>query len=243
MLRSGERAIVPLARAVAGWTSAPRLACPTRGAALTRILRASSSSSDAEEDRGDVLDVFAREGAGKTVCRHLKRQGMVPGVFFRPGDESGELLSFASRDIERLVRKHGHTGVGARVLELNFAESGRTEPVVAKQLMLDPSTNLVENVNFMPCSPNTKVKVNVPVRTEGEDASPGVKRGGFPWKVSKHLEVRCLGKDIPPEITIDVSNLDVGDKVFLRDLRLPEMVQVRVKDENIPILKIAGKAR
>jgi hypothetical protein len=57
------------------------------------------------------------------------------------------------------------------------------------------------------------------------------------------LEVRCLGKDIPPEITIDVSSLDVGDKVFLRDLRLPEMVQVRVKDENIPILKIAGKAR
>jgi large subunit ribosomal protein L25 len=95
----------------------------------------------------------------------------------------------------------------------------------------------------MPCAPNTKVKVNVPVRTEGEDASPGVKRGGFPWKVSKHLEVRCLGKDIPPEITIDVSSLDVGDKVFLRDLRLPEMVQVRVKDENIPILKIAGKAR
>jgi large subunit ribosomal protein L25 len=229
--------MAPLARAVAGWVSAPRLACPTRGAALTRTLRASSSSSDAEEDRGDVLDVFAREGAGKTVCRHLKRRGMVPGVFFRPGDESGELLSFASSDIERLV------GVGSRVLELNFPESGRKEPVVAKQLMLDPSTNLVENVNFMPCAPNTKVKVNVPVRTEGEDASPGVKRGGFPWKVSKHLEVRCLGKDIPPEITIDVSSLDVGDKVFLRDLRLPEMVQVRVKDENIPILKIAGKAR
>jgi large subunit ribosomal protein L25 len=235
--------MAPLARAVAGWVSAPRLACPTRGAALTRTLRASSSSSDAEEDRGDVLDVFAREGAGKTVCRHLKRRGMVPGVFFQPGDESGELLSFASSDIERLVRKHGHVGVGSRVLELNFPESGRKEPVVAKQLMLDPSTNLVENVNFMPCAPNTKVKVNVPVRTEGEDASPGVKRGGFPWKVSKHLEVRCLGKDIPPEITIDVSSLDVGDKVFLRDLHLPEMVQVRVKDENIPILKIAGKAR
>ena len=66
--------MVPLARAVAGWASAPRLACPTR------TLRASSSSSDAEEDRGDVLDVFAREGAGKNVCRHLKRHGMVPGL-------------------------------------------------------------------------------------------------------------------------------------------------------------------
>jgi len=232
-----------LARAVASWANAPQLACPTRGAALTRTLRASSSSSDAEQDKGDVLDVFAREGSGKTVNRHLKRRGMVPGVFFRPGDQAGELISFESKEIERLVRKHGVVGVGSRILELNFAESGRKEPVVAKQVMIDPGTQMVENVNFMPCLPNTKVKVNVPVRAEGEDACPGVKRGGFAWKVSKHLLVRCLGKDIPPEIVIDVSSMDVGDKVFLRDLDLPEAVQVKVKDENIPILKIAGKGR
>ena len=232
--------MAPMARAIASWASAPRLACPTRGAALTRTLRASSSSSDVEED---VLDVFPRGGSGKTVNRHLKRQGMVPGVFFKPGDEQGELLSFHSKDIERLVRKHGVVGVGARVLELNFPDGARREPVVAKQVMLDPSTQMVENVNFMPCVPNTKVKVNVPVRAEGEDASPGGKRGGFAWKVSKFLEVRCLGKDIPAEIVIDVASLDVGEKVFLRDLVLPEGVSVKVKDENIPILKIAGKAR
>ena len=167
---------------------------------------------------------------------------MVPGVFFRPGDESGELLSFASRDIERLVRKHGHAGVGARVLELNFAESGRTEPVLAKQLMFDPSTNLVENVNFMPCAPNTKVKVNAGAHG-GRGCEPRRETRRIPVEGVETSGGRCLGKDIPPEITIDVSSLDVGDKVFLRDLHLPEMVQVRVKDENIPILKIAGKAR
>ncbi len=135
--------------------------------------------------------------------------------------------------------------VGARVLQLNFAEDGggRREPVVAKQVMMDPSTQMVENVNFMPCGPNTKVKINVPVRAEGEDASPGVKKGGFAWKVSKFLEVRCLGKDIPPEIVINVASLDVGEKVFLRDLDLPETVSVKVKDENIPILKMAGKGK
>jgi len=237
--------MAPMARAIASWASAPRLACPTRGAALTRTLRASSSSSETKEDKGDVLDVFPRVGSGKTVNRHLKRQGMVPGVFFKPGDETGELLSFASKDIERLVRKHGQVGVGARVLQLNFAEDGggRREPVVAIQVMMDPSTQMVENVNFMPCGPNTKVKINVPVRAEGEDASPGVKKGGFAWKVSKFLEVRCLGKDIPPEIVINVASLDVGEKVFLRDLDLPETVSVKVKDENIPILKMAGKGK
>ena len=52
-----------------------------------------------------------------------------------------------------------------------------------------------------------------------------------------------MGKDIPPEIVINVASLDVGEKVFLRDLDLPETVSVKVKDENIPILKMAGKGK
>ena len=57
-----------------------------------------------------------REGSGKIASKHLRRRGMVPGILFGPGDHAGELLSFASADIERLVRKHGHAGVGSRVL-------------------------------------------------------------------------------------------------------------------------------
>ena len=70
-----------------------------------------------------------------------------------------------------------------------------------------------------------------------------MKRGGFAWKLAKTLEVRCVGKDIPPEIVVDVSKLDIGGKVFLPDIELPEGVQVRLKDERIPIVKIAGKGR
>jgi len=195
------------------------------------------------DDKGDVIDVFPREGSGKIASKHLRRRGMVPGILFGPGDHAGELLSFASADIERLVRKHGHAGVGSRVLELHFEGGDRREAVIAKQLTLDAMTRDVENATFMPCGPDTKVRVRVPIRTEGEDASPGVKRGGFAWKLAKTLEVRCVGKDIPPEIVVDVSKLDIGGKVFLPDIELPEGVQVRLKDERIPIVKIAGKGR
>ena len=92
---------------------------------------------------------------------------MVPGILFGPGDHAGELLSFASADIERLVRKHGHAGVGSRVLELHFEGGDRREAVIAKQLTLDAMTRDVENATFMPCGPDTKVRVRVPIRTEG----------------------------------------------------------------------------
>ena len=199
--------------------------------------------SNAAEDEGDAIDVFPREGSGKIAVRHLRRGGMVPGIFFTSGATSGELISFASTDIERLVRRYGHAGVGSRVLELRFGGGARVEPVVAKQLMLSAETRAVENATFMPCGPDTDVRVRVPVRLEGEDSCPGIKRGGFAWKVAKTLEVRCKGRDIPPEIVVDVSKLELEDKVFLRDIALPGGVHVQMKDERIPIVKMAGKGR
>ena len=198
---------------------------------------------DTSNDKGDAIDVRAREGTGKTKVKHLRAEGRVPGILFRSGDTQGELLSMPSTDIERLVRRHGHTGVGSRILTLNFEGGDRKQSVVAKQIMQDAVTRAVENVTFMPCEPDTVVKVNVPVRTEGEDSCPGVKRGGFAWKLQKRLTVVCMAKDIPPDFTIDVSKMEIGDRFFLQDLDVPQGVEVKTKDDRLPIIKIAGKGR
>ena len=102
-----------------------------------------------------------REGGGKIFARHLKKEGRIPAILFRPGDTQGELLSLPLTDIERLIRRYGHTGVGSRMLTLNFEEGNRKETVVAKQIMQDAVTRDVENMTFMPCKPDTEVKVKV----------------------------------------------------------------------------------
>lgn len=118
---------------------------------------------DATEDKGDSIDVRHRDGKKKIFVRHLRKEGRIPAILFRPGDEQGELLSLPSTDIERLVRRYGHTGVGARMLTLNFEDGNRKESVIAKQLMQDAVTRAVENVTFMPCGPDTDVRVTVRV--------------------------------------------------------------------------------
>jgi len=184
-----------------------------------------------------------RTGTGKTVTKRLRRDGLVPGVLFGPGDPTGELLQMPKQDVERLVRIYGLSGIGARILTLNFPDGVRKQDVLAKQVIYDATNINVENVNFMPCGPETEVKVKVPVRVEGEDACPGIKKGGFAWKLHKTLTVTCKGKDIPSEIVSNISAMDVGDKVFLRDLDIPEGVRVHMTDDKVPIIKIAGKAR
>ena len=184
-----------------------------------------------------------RTGTGKTVTKRLRAEGLVPGILFGPGDDHGELLQMPKGDVERLVRIYGLSGIGARVITLNYPDGVRKEDVVAKQVIYDAINVNVENVNFMPCKPETEIKVKIPVRVEGEDACPGIKRGGFAWKLHRTLTVTCKGGEIPTEIVSNIAGMDVGDKVFLRDLNIPEGVTVHMTDDNVPIIKIAGKAR
>ena len=70
-----------------------------------------------------------------------------------------------------------------------------------------------------------------------------IKKGGFAWKLHKTLTVTCKGKDIPSEIVSNISAMDVGDKVFLRDLDIPEGVRVHMTDDKVPIIKIGGQGK
>ena len=63
---------------------------------------------------------------------------------------------------------------------------------------------------FLEVEPETQVRVHVPVRTQGEDVSPGVKRGGFVQILRNTVPVRCRSDSIPKNFMMDVSALDVG---------------------------------
>ena len=76
-----------------------------------------------------------RTGTGKTVTKRLRRDGLVPGVLFGPGDQTGELLQMPKQDVERLVRIYGLSGIGARILTLNFPDGVRKQDVLAKQVI------------------------------------------------------------------------------------------------------------
>ena len=106
------------------------------------------------------MDAQSRPGSGRHLAKKLFKQGLVPAILFKSGAKVGELLTVTSLQMEALVRVHGHTGAGSRVLTLNF-DGGRQETVIAKQIMQHGVTRAVNNVCFMPCDDDTMVKVNV----------------------------------------------------------------------------------
>ncbi|XP_020275064.1 uncharacterized protein LOC109849619 [Asparagus officinalis] len=80
--------------------------------------------------------------------------------------------------------------------------------------------------------------VLVPVVYKGEKACPGLKKGGYLQKIRTTLKYLCPTEHIPQKIEIDLTNLDIDDRVLLQDVKVHESLKLLSKNNAIPICKI-----
>jgi len=225
-----------------------RIASPTRDA-LARALATAPAGDDA---RGVVLRCALRVDGGTASSTRARREGRVPGVVFAPGSERGTMITVCEREMNAAVRKHTLAGVACEVFDLEVPtttatgeESGETRRVraLAKQVQMHAYNQMVDNVCFLEVKPETEVKVRVPVATQGEDVSPGVKRGGFVQIMRQTVPVRCRSDSIPKRFLMDVSTLDAGKVIKIGDVTVPEGVKLLDADLNLPLVRIGGRVK
>lgn len=80
----------------------------------------------------------------------------------------------------------------------------------------------------------------MPVVFKGEEACPGLKKGGQLNRIRTSLKYVCPAEHIPSKIEVDVSNLDIGDKVCMQDIKVHSSLKLLSKNETIPICKVAA---
>ncbi|RYG58392.1 MAG: 50S ribosomal protein L25, partial [Alphaproteobacteria bacterium] len=111
---------------------------------------------------------------------------------------------------------------------------------LARDIQRDPVTDLPLHVDFIPYNPKSIIHVNVSVRVEGEDQSPGIKIGGVLQLIESQIEVICRADSIPEEIVVSVAGLDIGDSVHLSSITLPEGVKPAVTDRDLTIVSVVS---
>src|SRR6476469_7440440 len=152
-----------------------------------------------------TLPAEARDRAGKGASRALRRDGRVPAVVY---GEKQEPLSIHLE--EKLLSKMLHTGHFMNsVVMIDLA--GKAHRTLPKAVEFHPVSSRPVHVDFLRIGEHTKVHVNVPVRVDNEDASPGLKRGGVLNVVQHELELVCDAAQIPGEIHISLEGLEIGD--------------------------------
>lgn len=186
---------------------------------------------------GASLKGQIRTGLGKQVARKLRSARLIPGVVY--GGEAGAVP--VTVDPLELTKALG-TGAGENVLiTLSLAGDGeRTTTVILKELQRDPVRGGPLHVDFLEVSMKRKIKVQVPLQFVGEPT--GVKnKGGFLEQHLREVTVECLPNAIPEQIRIDVSHLDLGDAIHVRDLAATAGVKL-LDDGGRPVVSVLALA-
>ncbi|XP_028760448.1 uncharacterized protein LOC114726047 [Neltuma alba] len=117
----------------------------------------------------------------------------------------------------------------------HMLESGTVLPI---KIHRDKESGKILNLVFVWADDGLDVKVDVPVVFKGEDVCPGLQKGGCLNRIRSSLKFLCPSEHIPSKIEVDVSNLDIEDRVFMRDIEVHPSLKLLSKNENMPICKI-----
>jgi large subunit ribosomal protein L25 len=161
-----------------------------------------------------TLQAEKREGRGKNEARRLRASGRIPAVVY--GSEKGKAveISVDPKALSRIL--HSESGVNSLI---GLEGIGRGEaPVLVKEYQIDPVSHKLLHADFYQVAMDKLLTVTVPIVLRGE--AKGVKQqGGIVDFVSREIEIETLPRDIPENITVDVSELMLNQGIRVRDLQ------------------------
>ncbi len=163
------------------------------------------------------LVVEPRAGTGKGAARTARRNGMVPGVVYGGGADPQAIQIPFNVLFKKL--KEGRFLATLFNLKMDGAEDVR---VICRNVQRDVVKDLPTHIDLLRLKRTTKIALFIPVEVTGEDASPGLTQGGVLSLVRPEVELVVTAADIPDHITIDVSELGIGDNVSISSVTLPE---------------------
>jgi large subunit ribosomal protein L25 len=183
------------------------------------------------------VEVRQAQDKGTSYAKSLRREDFVPAVVYSKG--TNMTLKIEKKELKYLRQHHFSENV---ILNLEIADKkgSKTIPTLLKDYQLNPLTDEVLHLDFIKVSMTEKVEVEVPVEIKGEPK--GVKEGGSLERVLWNIRVGCLPKDIPENITIDVSELDIGDSIHVSDLSLPAGVDF-ISDAKEVVVTVAAPVK
>ena len=164
----------------------------------------------------EKLDLKERTVKGKSKARSLRRDGMVPGVYYFRGEENVDL------QIDKKKLYHAMSS-GQHVFEVEM--NGAKQYVTIKGIQYHPVTDEVLHIDLMQVNMTEKMKFTIPISLEGE--AEGVKEGGVLSQILTTIDVNCLPTSVPDNILVDISNMELNSNKTIADIvNIPEGVEI-----------------
>lgn len=167
---------------------------------------------------GQVPDFEATErtNTGKGAARQARRDGLVPGVVYGGGEDPVAINVPFNVLFKKL--KAGRFLSTLFNLKMEGHEDVR---VICRNVQRDVVKDLPTHLDFMRLKRTSKINLFIGVEFANEDAAPGLKKGGILTVVRPEVELVVTAGDIPENITVDLTGLEIGDTITINSVDLP----------------------
>lgn len=180
------------------------------------------------------LKAKIRTTRGDGPAKAMRREGLIPAVLYGP-DTAPVMLSVSIHELEQAL-KGGTSGQSLFALKVE-GDKKSERPAMIKELQQHPVSNNFLHADFYEVAMDRKINVMVPVVTTGK--SVGVEMGGMLQIIRREIEVLCYPNEIPESISVDITDLEIGDSVHVEDVSLEGNVEIPA-DVNFTILTVSA---
>lgn len=160
----------------------------------------------------------------KGAVNQLRRDGNVPGIYYAKGVDPIAIY-ITERNLKPLVFTSE-----THIINLKIDE-GEERKSILKNIQFDPVTDRVAHFDLLGISADQEIEIEVPVILEGQ--AKGVREGGIVQHTMHKLSISCLPGDIPQHISINISELSLGNSVHVRDLNFDKVKFLHTDDQII----------
>lgn len=173
-----------------------------------------------------VLKASKREELKKNNVKPLRNTGFIPAVIY--GRKKDNINIYVkNNEYEKSLRSEFLRNT---ILKIEI-ENGESEYVVTYDLQRNVVNRAITHIDFLRVAQNEKVKLNVPIHFIG--VAPGTKKGGLLIKKMKFVLVECIPSKLPATVNIDLTKLDVGQFIAVKDIPQDEFAILSDPDNSI----------
>jgi len=170
------------------------------------------------------IDINKRESLGKKGVKQLRREGMIPGIYYSPNSESSTPIVISQGDFHEAVKS------GARIFNISVGE--KKQNVLFKSVQYHPVTDEVLHIDLYGIRMDRAVNIKIPVHLIGDPIGV-TEEGGVISQATMEIEITCLPGDIPEFVETDVSGLAIGDAINVGILQLDEKITLITPEDTV----------
>ena len=181
------------------------------------------------------LNVFLRTEKGKGAAHRIRREGKIPAVLYGRGMETYS-LNVDPEELKKILSSgaRGNTLIGLNLVGPGSEKIGK-KVVMLKDLQIHPIKRNYLHADFYAVMMHEKIEVEVRIQLTGK--AEGTKSGGILEQPRREVRVRCLPTDIPEFIEVDVSALQIGDSLHVKDIPSSEKFEI-VAESNFTVASV-----